>query len=318
MKLYYSDHFVIPLPEGHRFPMEKYSRLRQRLIDSGLVLNGNFQVPPAASEEQLLRVHQADYLDKVIQGSLSPREIRRIGFPWSPQLVERSRRSVGGTIQACRTALQGTIAANLAGGTHHAYPDHGEGFCVFNDTAVAARDVQAEGMAERVIIIDCDVHQGNGTAAIFSNDPTVFTFSIHGAKNFPFHKETGDLDIPLPDNVGDVGYLEALKMGLRQSLNRFQADLAIYIAGADPFFGDRLGRLALTKDGLAERDHLVFDLCQQFDIPVAIVMGGGYAKQIDDIVDIHYQTIHIAIERKENDHLQRGSESIYRRPLRKS
>ena len=311
MKLFYSDHFVLPLPEGHRFPMQKYSLLRHRVADSGLVSPQALIVPQAASDEQILRAHTAGYLVKVVKGELTEKEIRRIGFPWSPQLVERSRRSVGGTIEACRAALSDGFAANLAGGTHHAYPEHGEGFCVFNDTAVAARAMQAEGRAHRVLILDCDVHQGNGTAAIFRDDPTVFTFSIHGARNFPFHKETGDLDIPLPDGCDDATFLTALRSGVEQSLEQAQANLVLYIAGADPFLGDRLGRLAVTKLGLAQRDRIVFDLCRLKGLPVAIVMGGGYAKQVDDTVDIHFQTLQVAAERMKNDYIQHRAEPIY-------
>jgi acetoin utilization deacetylase AcuC-like enzyme len=211
-------------------------------------------------------------------------------------MVERSRRSVGGTIRACRAALEDSISANLAGGTHHAYPDHGEGFCVFNDSAVATRAMQAEGRCRRILILDCDVHQGNGTAAIFSEDPTVFTFSIHGAKNFPFHKEKSDLDIPLVDGTSDEGYLSSLHLGLIQVLDRFKPDFVIYLAGADPFYQDRLGRLALSKTGLCERDRAVFDLCRSAGLPVAVVMSGGYARKVEDTVDIHLQTIRLAVQ----------------------
>jgi acetoin utilization deacetylase AcuC-like enzyme len=296
MKIYYSDHFVLPLPEGHRFPMSKYSLLRQRVAGSGLVSPDDLRIPQAATDVELLRAHDSDYVEKVVHGKLTEKEIRRIGFPWSPQLVERSRRSVGGTLAACRSALQEGFSANLAGGTHHAYAGHGEGFCVFNDCAVAARAMQAEKLAERMVIIDCDVHQGNGTAAIFAGDPSVFTFSIHSAKNFPFHKEHSDLDTALPDDCDDAAFLEALQRGLDLSLPLSQADLAIYIAGADPYAGDRLGRLAMTKAGLARRDLLVFDRCEDAGIPVAIVMGGGYAKNIEDTVDIHFQTIRTALD----------------------
>jgi acetoin utilization deacetylase AcuC-like enzyme len=211
-------------------------------------------------------------------------------------MVERSRRSVGGTISACRSALNDGIAANLAGGTHHAYADHGEGYCVFNDVAVAARAMQAEERVRRVVMIDLDVHQGNGTAAIFQGDESVFTFSMHGQKNFPFHKEASDLDIGLPDKTGDEAYLEALTWGLQRSIDLSRSDLAIYLAGSDPYFDDRLGRLALTKAGLAERDRLVLSCCKEAGLPVVITMAGGYARQVTDIVDIHFQTIQIAME----------------------
>ena len=300
MKTFYSDRFTFPLPEGHRFPMPKYSLLHQRVIESGLVPHEGLIEGEPASDEQLLRVHTPEYLHKVVNGQLSEKEVRRIGLPWSPQLVERSRRSVGCTIAACRLALQDGLAANLAGGTHHAYPDHGEGYCVFNDVAVAARAMQAEGRARRIVVIDCDVHQGNGTAAIFTSDPSVFTFSIHGAKNFPYHKETSDLDIALPDGTGDKAYLDALHDGLSQSLQAVKADLAIYLAGADPFAGDRLGRLSLSKAGLLERDRMVFSACTRLGLPVAITMAGGYAKDVGDIADIHFQTIRLALEFSRN------------------
>lgn len=296
MKVYYSDHFTLPLPEGHRFPIEKYALLRKRVMADGIITNENAIVPPQATLDQLRLAHNPEYVQRVINGELSEKEVRRIGFPWSLGLVQRSRRSVGGTIAACRTALQEGVSANLAGGTHHAFPDHGEGYCVFNDCAVAARAMQAENRVRRVVILDCDVHQGNGTAAIFAQDPSVFTFSIHGAKNFPFHKEPSDLDIALPDGCGDDQYLDSLRQGLEQSLSRAGAGLAIYLAGADPYEGDRLGRLALSKPGLVKRDRLVFSLCGEVGIPVAVTMSGGYADCVDDSVDIHYQTIKIAAQ----------------------
>jgi len=248
-------------------------------------------VPEAASDEELLRVHDREYLERVKAGTLSENEVRRIGFPWSPQMVERSRRSVGGTIAACRSASNDGVAVNLAGGTHHAFADRGEGFCVFNDAAVAARAVQAEGHAERVLIIDCDVHQGNGTAAIFAEDPTVFTFSIHGANNFPFRKVESDLDVPLPDGVvGDV-YQNALDEALDRLTKLGGIDLAIYLAGADPYINDRYGKLALSLDDLSKRDRTVIEWCRDMGMDVATVMSGGYARNIDEIVDIHFSTV---------------------------
>lgn len=299
MKIFYTDHFVLPLPAGHRFPMAKYSLLRQRVTEAGLVPPENLRVPDAATDEQILRAHSRDYLERVKRGELTLREIRRLGFPWSPQLVERSRRSVGATIEACRAALQNGVGVNLAGGTHHAFHDHGEGYCVYNDSVVAARTIQAEERAQRIVIIDCDVHQGNGTAAILTNDPTIFTFSIHGAKNYPYDKEKSDLDIALPDGTDDAGYLEALDEGLQHALELAEADLAIYLAGADPYIDDKLGRLTLTKAGLAERDRLVFNHCHSAGIPMAVTMAGGYARQIEDIVDIHFRTVRIASEMEE-------------------
>ncbi len=296
MKVFSTDHYVLPLPEGHRFPMAKYALLRQRVMASRLVKAEDLREPHAATDEEIGRAHAAEYLARVVAGALSESEVRRIGFPWSAQLVERSRRSSGATIEACRSALEEGVAVNLAGGTHHAFADVGEGFCVFNDSAVAARAMQAEGRARRVVVLDCDVHQGNGTASIFRADPTVFTFSIHGARNFPLRKEQSDLDVELPDGTGDVEYLEALGEGLWQAIHRARADLAIYLAGADPFEGDRLGRLKLSKAGLAERDRRVFRSCREAGLPVAVCMAGGYSPDVHDVVDIHFQTVAAAVE----------------------
>ncbi len=294
MKAFYSDLFELPLPEGHRFPMPKYRLLRERVVTEGIIPAENLIVPEAATDEQLVLVHDADYVRKVKTGQLSEKEIRRMGFPWTPELVERSRRSVGGTISACRAALDEGIAANLAGGTHHAFPDFGAGFCVFNDVAVAARVMLAEERARRIVVIDCDVHQGDGTAAIFADDARVFTFSIHGARNFPFRKQQSDLDIELEDNARDEAYLAALKTGVGYAVELAEAELAIYLAGADPFSGDRLGRLAVSKAGLAARDRFVIGTCRERKLPVAVVMSGGYARDIQDIVEIHVETIRTA------------------------
>ncbi|GLT20980.1 histone deacetylase [Zoogloea oryzae] len=293
MKLFYADHFVLPLPPGHRFPMEKYSRLRERLLASGHFAPDDFRVPDAASDTELLRAHDAGYVQRVVRGTLGHDEVRRIGFPWSEAMVERSRRSAGATLAACRAALAEGWAANLAGGTHHAFRDRGEGFCVFNDAAVAALAMRAEGRVERVAIVDCDVHQGNGTASILANRADCFTFSIHGARNFPFDKETSDLDVELPDGTSDEAYLAALDDALALVF-RHQPDLVIYLAGADPFEDDRLGRLKLSKTGLAARDERVLGECQRRSLPVAIAMAGGYARQIDDTVAIHAATIDTA------------------------
>lgn len=294
MKIFYTDHFVLPLPEGHRFPMAKYAMLRERVEAAGLSHGEPLRIPHAATDQEILRAHDGGYLGRVKEGRLTAEEIRRIGFPWTPQMVERSRRSAGATIEACRAALEEGIAVNLAGGTHHAFRDHGAGYCVFNDSAIAAFAVQAEERARRVLIVDCDVHQGDGTAAILAEDPSVFTFSIHGARNFPAHKSTSDLDIALEDGAGDEEYLSALEGGLCAALSASQADVAIYLAGADPFKEDRLGRLSLSKAGLAARDEKVLGLCRDSGLPVAITMAGGYASRIEDTVDIHFATVSIA------------------------
>lgn len=295
MKLYYADHFVLPLPEGHRFPMEKYARLRSRLLACGAFAEADFCVPYAASDDAILRAHDPAYLQRVARGTLDVAEVRRIGFPWSPAMVERSRRSAGATLAACRSALArdgGTACAvNLAGGTHHAHRDFGSGFCVFNDAAIAALAMRAEHRVRRVAIVDCDVHQGDGTAAILADEPEVFTCSLHGAKNFPFRKQTSDLDIELPDETGDAAYLTALDAALQSVFERAQPELVIYLAGADPYAGDRLGRLALSIDGLRLRDERVLAACRDASVPVAIAMAGGYAEPIDDTVTIHVNTV---------------------------
>jgi acetoin utilization deacetylase AcuC-like enzyme len=296
MKIFYCDTFTLPLPPRHRFPIRKYAQLREAVTATGLVAPADIAPPTPATDEQIRRAHDADYLERVKSGDLTPKEIRRIGFPWSPELVARARCSVGGTISACRAALVDGIGVNLAGGTHHASHNRGQGYCVFNDTVIAARAMQTEGRAERVVILDCDVHQGNGTAAIVADDPTIFTFSIHSERNFPFHKERSDIDIGLDDDTGDAAYLAALREGVERSLDRAGADLAIYLAGADPYEGDLLGKLALTKGGLAARDRWVLQRCHQEGLPVAVVMAGGYAREVEDIVDIHLQTVRIAAE----------------------
>ncbi len=296
MRAFYSDTFVLPLPPGHRFPMEKYALLRERVLAEGIVPPDRLHVPEPATVVELARAHTPAYIERVLAGQLTSAEQRRIGFPWSPAMVERSRRSAGATIAACRVALSEGVGVNLAGGTHHAFADAGAGYCVFNDAAVAARAMQAEGRARRIAIIDCDVHQGDGTAAILADDPTIFTFSIHGAHNFPFRKQHSDLDIALPDATGDAAYLDALEWGLQQTFATARPDLVIYLAGADPYYDDRLGRLSLTKAGLAERDRLVFAWCRTAGVPVAVTMAGGYARQISDTVDIHAHTVMVAAE----------------------
>jgi acetoin utilization deacetylase AcuC-like enzyme len=291
MKAFYCDHFVLPLPSTHRFPMAKYRLLRELVVAEGILEAGDLHEPAAAPWETIRLVHDASYVAAVADGSIGPDVQRRIGFPWSPLMVERARRSVGGTIAAACAALQDMTSANLAGGTHHAFADRGEGYCVFNDVAVAARVVQREGLVRRPAVVDCDVHQGNGTAAIFRSDPSVFTFSIHAERNYPFRKEASDLDVMLPDGTGDAGYLARLEEAMALVLDRHRPDFVFYVAGADPYEGDRLGRLALTVEGLAARDAMVFDRCRSAGIPVAVSMAGGYAADVDAIVRIHANTI---------------------------
>ena len=293
MKAFYADHYVLPLPVGHRFPMEKYAQLRDRVSQlEGIELEN----APAITDTQILYAHDPSYLIKVLQGKLSPQEQQEIGFPWSTQMVERSRRSAGATLAAAQSALVEGIAANLAGGTHHAYRNKGSGFCVFNDSAIAARALQREISANlRVAIIDLDVHQGNGTASILENDSSIFTLSIHGENNFPFTKERSDHDVGLPDETGDEAYLTTLQQSLEILDTRFKPNCIIYLAGADPHQGDRLGKLSLTQEGMRQRDEAVFKYGLDRQIPIAFSMAGGYGKEIQSTVDIHFQTIQTAL-----------------------
>ena len=294
VKAFYTDHFVLPLPAGHRFPMEKYSRLRDLV---GRQENIELVEAPPASDTQILYAHDPSYLIKVIEGKLSPEEQREIGFPWSKQMVERSRRSAGATVAAAKTALREGIAANLAGGTHHAYRDTGSGFCVFNDSAIAARTLQKEvNPSLKIAVIDLDVHQGNGTASILQNDDSVFTLSMHGENNFPFKKEESDLDLGLADGCNDETYMHSLENCLDLLDARFKADCLIFLAGADPHEGDRLGRLKISKEGMRLRDEMVFQFALDRQLPVAFSMAGGYGKEIESTVNIHFQTIKTALQ----------------------
>jgi acetoin utilization deacetylase AcuC-like enzyme len=296
MKIFYTDSFAIPLPQDHSFPIHKYALLRKRIENSSLFSPRDLWLPRAASDTEICRSHDPDYLQRLQQGQLTAKEIRRIGLPWSAELVERARRSAGATVEACFAALEDGVALQLGGGTHHAFKDQGQGYCIFNDSVIAVRALQADTHIKRVLILDCDVHQGNGTAALLQKDSTTFTFSIHGKNNFPFRKEKSDLDIALDDGVDDGVYLDALAKGVRASLRQARADVVIYLAGADPFAEDRFGRLNLSKDGLAERDRLVLQYCRKAGLPVAVTMAGGYAPNIEDTVDIHFQTVCSAAE----------------------
>jgi acetoin utilization deacetylase AcuC-like enzyme len=299
MLAFHSDAHSLALPPGHRFPQSKYRLLREHFEHEPGRLR--LQPAPAASEGELALAHTPDYVDAVLLGQLSAAQQREIGFPWSPSMAERSRRSVGASIAAARAALAEGVAANLAGGTHHAYADKGSGYCVFNDVAVAARLMQAEWARHhrsllRVLVIDLDVHQGNGTAAIFRDDDTVFTFSMHGARNFPFRKEPSDLDVDLPDGCGDADYLAALDHAMAEVWRRSQPGLAFYLAGADPHEADRLGRLKLSFDGLAERDRRVLDALRERRIPVALSMAGGYGHDLATTVAVQVRTLTLAAE----------------------
>jgi len=299
MQVFYATQFVLPLPPGHRFPMGKYQMLRDRLADE--LPTVRLQQAQPATDGELALAHSPAYVKAIQDGSVDPRILREIGFPWSEAMAERARRSVGATIAACRAAIREGVAANIAGGTHHASADRGGGFCVFNDAAVGARLMQAEWArshrsALRVAVIDLDVHQGNGTARIFSNDDSVFTLSLHGQKNFPFRKEPSDLDVDLPDGCRDDEYLAALEGALAELEGRFEPGLVIYLAGADPHEGDRLGRLKLTWDGLEARDRRVFDWCWERRLPLAFAMAGGYGTRIEDTVQVQVNTFKVAAQ----------------------
>ena len=306
-----SARYVIPLPAGHRFPIEKYALLRDRVLAEAMVPPERLHEPARASIDELRLAHSDRYVTSIIDGLLPEDEQRRIGFPWSEALVERSLRAVGGTCEAAAAALREGIAVNLAGGTHHAFPDHGEGFCVFNDVAVAIRSLQRRGRIARAAVIDLDVHQGNGTHAIFAGDDTVFTFSMHGARNYPFRlpesiaprntephpyglRVPGDLDIDLPDGTEDADYLRLLADALPRVLSTASPDLVIYLAGADPHEGDRLGRMRMTFAGLERRDVMVLETCREIGIPVAVTIGGGYGVDIGDTVRVHANTVRVA------------------------
>ena len=291
-----SARYVVPLPAGHRFPIEKYALLRDRILTEGLVAPEHLHEPQRVTAEALLRVHTASYVERLTSGSLTEPELRRLGFPWSEALVERSYRAVGGTCEAAAAALRHGVAINLAGGTHHAFPSHGEGFCVFNDVAVAVRELKAHGRIARAAIVDLDVHQGNGTHFIFAGDPCVFTFSMHGRRNYPFHKVPGTLDVELEDGTEDDEYLSQLTDTLPRVLAEASPDIVVYLAGADSHEGDRLGRLRLTFDGLARRDHLVIGACREIGVPIAITIAGGYGRDVANTVEVHVRTVRIAGE----------------------
>ena len=297
MQGFYSDQYVLPLPVQHRFPMGKYALLRDRLARE--LPDVQLQQALRASDGELALAHTPAYIRSIADGTIAPAAMREIGFPWSEAMAERARRSVGATVSACRAVLAGEgIAANIAGGTHHASANSGGGFCVFNDSAVAARLMQAEAPRTRplqVAVIDLDVHQGNGTAHIFQRDSSVFTLSLHGARNFPFRKEASDLDVDLPDGCGDDEYLAALDGALDELDRRFEPGLVIYLAGADPYQGDRLGRLKLSFDGLEARDRRVFDWAWQRRVPLAFSMAGGYCPNIEETVTIQMNTWRVAL-----------------------
>jgi acetoin utilization deacetylase AcuC-like enzyme len=291
LRVFHTDEFDFPLREGHRFPLGKYRELRLR-VERQLGSHGlELLVPEAVSRRDVDRVHTADYRERFEAGRLSAKELREIGLPWSPQLVERTFRSVGASLAACRAALEDGRAAYLGGGTHHAFADRGAGFCVLNDGPIALRALQDAGALRRALIVDLDAHQGDGTACILAGDASCFTLSVHCEKNFPFRKRVSDLDVALPAGTGDVRYLEALEDALEAAVDAVRPQLILYLAGADPYEGDRLGRLALSSAGLRTRDALVFDAGERHGIPLAVVMAGGYARPIERTVEIQLDTV---------------------------
>lgn len=293
MRVFYTPRYYADIGEGHVFPIRKFEMVRDRLLKEGTLSPSDIVEPEPAPIEDVLLVHTEDYVTRLRAGRLTAREIRRLGLPWSKALVRRSFLAAGGTLCAARNALQEGVGANLAGGTHHAFADRGEGFCVLNDVAIAIRVLQRDGLIKRASIVDCDVHQGNGTAAIFRDDPHVFTFSMHGAKNYPLFKELSVLDIELPDGIQDEGYMKKLSEHLPSALAH-EPEVLFYLGGADPFAGDKLGRLSLSIEGLRARDEFVLTECRDRRIPIVTVMSGGYAADINDTVEIHANTIRAA------------------------
>lgn len=296
----YSDSYYVPLPAGHPFPMEKFPCLYRLLLDEAVLKPSDIVSPEPAIWEDLLLVHTPDYIHKLRCGLLSPQEERRMGLPWSPQLVRRSRLAVQGTINAARMALDNGVAGHLAGGTHHAFPDHGEGFCVLNDVAVAIRVLQGEGRIRGALVVDLDVHQGNGTAAVFANDEHVYTFSMHGERNYPFVKQRSSLDISLPDGITDTAYLELVANHLPAALAAAKPDMVFYLAGVDVVKGDRFGRLAITRHGLRQREQLVLKTMRAIGLPMVITLSGGYARTPQETADLHAEVFREAASRLES------------------
>ncbi|MHB1095245.1 MAG: histone deacetylase family protein [Gemmatimonadaceae bacterium] len=292
--LWSSARFPVPLPDGHRFPIAKYALLRNAVLAEGIVDGAHLHEPAAVSREDVLLTHDEAYLTRLERGALPAAEQRRLGFPWSDALVARALRAAGGTCEAAAAALEHGVAMNLAGGTHHAFATHGEGYCVLNDVVIAWRLLRRDGRVSRAAVIDLDVHQGNGTHALCTDDPDIYSFSMHGRRNYPFHKVSGSLDIELDDGTGDAGYLDLLAAALPRVLRDGRPDLVFYLAGADPHEGDALGRLKLTFDGLMRRDRMVLEMCREIGIPVCIVIAGGYGREIRDTVRVHVNTARIA------------------------
>jgi len=295
LKLVYNDRYDLNLG-AHVFPSQKYRLVYERLLQDGIATPEDFLKPTPAGDEDILRVHSQDYVYKLKSGSLTRAEVMRMEVPYSTELMEACWLAAGGSILAAQRALEDGFSANIGGGFHHAYPDHGEGFCVIHDVAVAIRRMQADGAIERAIVVDADVHQGNGTAAIFGGDETVFTMSIHQEHNYPYPKPPSTVDVNLPDGIGDADYLAILEKYLHRSFEEFSPQLLFYVAGADPYREDQLGGLALTMEGLARRDALVMGYAQRNQVPTAVTLAGGYARKVEDTVTIHVNTIKAAIE----------------------
>ncbi len=295
MQVFYTPRYYADIGKGHIFPIRKFELVRDKLLAEGTLHPEEIVEPDQAQLEDVLLVHTEDYVSRLCSGDLTPKEIRRLGLPWSESLVRRSFYAVGGTLAATQASLAQGYSSNLAGGTHHSFPDHGEGFCVLNDVAIAIRAMRARKLIQRAAIVDCDVHQGNGTATIFDGDPATFTFSMHGANNYPLFKARSTLDVELPDGTSDAAYMEALA-GHLPHVFQSDPDIVFYLAGADPYRGDKLGRLALSIDGLRERDAYVLRKCYEREIPIVTVMSGGYGKDINDTIEIHCNTIRLVKE----------------------
>lgn len=296
IKIAYDSVYCHPLPEGHRFPMLKYELIPQQLLQQGIIVHENLFSPPEVEEEWILKTHLQEYWQRLKNTELSATEIRRIGFPLSAQLIVREKRIVMGTMQCADFALESGVSLNVAGGTHHAGSNWGEGFCLLNDMAVAANYLLHSKKVRKILVIDLDVHQGNGTAEIFRENDAVFTLSIHGEKNFPFIKEKSNLDVGLPDGTGDDQYLELLTKIIPETIHRFAPDIVFYQSGVDILNSDKLGKLSVTKEGCAARDAFVFCQCKENGLPVAVTMGGGYSERLADIVDAHCETFRLAFD----------------------
>jgi acetoin utilization deacetylase AcuC-like enzyme len=294
VKIAYDNIYAHPLPEGHRFPMLKYELIPEQLLHEGTITAENIFSPTPCALETVLWTHDTVYVDKLLQQTLSASEQRKIGFPQSPALTQRELIITQGTIDCCHYALQFGAALNVAGGTHHAFADRGEGFCLLNDFGVAANYLLKKQLAQQILIIDLDVHQGNGTASLFAQEPRVFTFSMHGAHNYPFHKEQSDLDIPLPDGIDDEAYLHLLQENLTQLFNQVKPDFVFYLSGVDILSTDKFGKLKISMEGCKQRDAMVFEYCKKQKTPVVVAMGGGYSPDVRDIVEAHCNTFRLA------------------------